>query len=407
MGENTKIEWCDFSWNPWIGCTKVAPGCAHCYAESFAKRTGKSVWGPNGTRVKTSEANWSKPVKWNKDADPLVRTRRMKDPIHIIANAAIELALAYRPRVFCASLADVFEEWDGEIVDHRGNRMGVRESGFEVALPQGGGRIGWMPTSATMERPGTMDDLRSDLFALIDATPNLDWLLLTKRPENIRRMWPVTKTQIARAGEILDIGDEGGRAFMESQPDAIRPRVCRSNVWLGCSIANQEDADTNIPELLKCRDLSPVLFLSCEPLIGPVDLKKWLPQISDAGQLIGTITYGDPPMFEHFVPNIDWVIVGGESGPKARPCDLTWIRSIRKQCKAVGVSCFIKQLGARPYDSSDENGRCECPQWTERCESDGHPTGFFRLKDRKGGDPSEWLEDLRVREFPVVNMMAK
>src|SRR6185369_17246160 len=100
---------------------------------------------------------------------------------------------------------------------------------------------------------------------------------------------------------------------------------------------------------------------------------------------------------------IDWVIVGGESGPGARPFDIAWARKIVGQCRATGTAVFVKQLGARPYDGEDESGTCECTQWTEYCESPTHPTGFLRLRHRKGGDMSEWPEDLRVREFPEVN----
>lgn len=271
MADNSSIEWTTHTFNPWIGCQRVHTGCLHCYAETFSRRYGKATWGPSGTRVKTAPVYWKKPLKWERDA----------------------AASGVRARVFCASLADVFEDWQETVHAHNG----------EVLTK-------------------TMHDLRMELFALIDATPHLDWLLLTKRPRNVLTMWPLEHIT--------------GTASMHG----IRKR---ENVWLGTSVSDQETADKAIPELLMCRDLTPVLFLSAEPLVGPVNLS---------------------------VDGIDWVIVGGESGAGARPCDIEWIRSIRDQCHGH-AACFIKQLGSH----------------------DQH-------KNKKGGDWDEWPADLRVRDYP-------
>ena len=311
MGDVTKIAWTDATFNPWVGCQKVAAGCLHCYAEAdFDKRRRFAAWGPNGTRVVTSPANWQKPRKWDRDA---------------AENGT-------RSRVFCSSLADVFEAWDGDMLAHSGNSYAFTTEG------------GWCG-------PAKMDDVRRQLFRLIDATPNLDWQLLTKRPENIRRMWHL--------GGIPN-PEWCGRSPEENAQEwasrLVRTQLHRHNTWLGTSIACQEDADRNVVRLRALRDLSPVLFLSVEPLIAPVLLE---------------------------LDGIDWVIVGGESGPNARPCNLAWIRSIVEQCKAAGVSVFVKQLGANVFDPASSNN----PK---------------NLKDKKGGDISEWPEDLRVREFPVV-----
>lgn len=350
MGQNSTIEWTTHTFNPWMGCTKVAPGCTHCYAEAFTKRYGKAAWGPNGTRVKTSDNYWRQPIKWNRDAE----------------------AAGERRRVFCASLADVFEEWTGPI------RGSGRDDG-ELAIDD------------DRSRQLTMDDLRRDLFALIDQTPNLDWLLLTKRPENVREMWAPTCNRCKGRGWYLKrITDntptpcedcdrkasELGVSLQDGQ--YARPTNFRFNVWLGCSISEQKTADENIPHLLKCRDLAPVLFLSAEPLLGPLNLHQALCKHFNPDrreQQIGHWCDG---------PQIQWVIGGGESGPGARPCDVSWIRSIIAQCKAAGVPCFVKQLGANP----------QYLEWRYKSMMD------LKLKDRKGGDPSEWPEDLRVREFP-------
>lgn len=332
MGENSKIEWCDHTFNPWMGCTKVSPACAHCYAErDMDHRYGKVQWGPNGTRVLTSDANWQKPVKWNHDAG-CIGSFDCNAGDH--ADCCTQ---TNRPRVFCASLADVFEDWQGEIRDSRGEIMHCCKNGHYEAF----GSVMVNGTDCLfcdqLVKPLTMNDVRRRLFALIDATPNLDWLLLTKRPENIRRMIPQIVHEVTRAG--VKEG-EITRAFWP-------------NVWLGTSVENQEMAEKRIPELLKCRDLSPVLFLSCEPLLGPVDL--W------------PVAYGPCSNFENTVMDpttgvyeccskcdysgvsdsmaIDWVIAGGESGPAARSADPNWFRSLRDQCDDALVPFFFKQWG--------------------------------------------------------------
>lgn len=254
MAENSKIEWTDHTFNPWMGCTKVSDGCKHCYAETLMdKRYGRVKWGPQGTRVRTSAANWKEPLAWNRKAE---RDGR-------------------RPRVFCASLADVFEDRD-ELVP-------------------------W----------------RAELLMLIQQTPNLDWLLLTKRPENVMRL--------TNEAWVLN----GGQAVT----------ALPSNVWIGTSVENQAAADERIPALLSIP--APVRFLSMEPLLGPVDLhlNKWA-----MGHHFSESVY--PGDWHWGVKNkIDWVIVGGESGTDARPVHPDWVRSIREQCVGAGVPFFFKQWG--------------------------------------------------------------
>lgn len=329
----TKIQWASYTFNPWIGCTKVAPGCTNCYAEAFAKRYNKAVWGPRGTRVKTSTKYWQQPLRWNREAE----------------------AAGERRRVFCASLADVFEDWDGDIVDSQGRLL----------IPYGEDPD--CPASTL-----SMDDLGRDLFALIDATPHLDWLLLTKRPENVLRMWTWHKVP----GHVRQNEGDGYH------------RDYRANVWLGCSVSEQATADENIPKLLKCRDLCPVLFLSCEPLLSNINLEA---------NRIGIRPWHSEP----WLGGIAWVIIGGESGPHARPCHLRWIRDILQQCRDAGVAPFVKQLGANVYDDAEPSELAVAV-----AESMGglnvSALRRLRLKDKKGGDMSEWDEDLRIREFPNV-----
>lgn len=280
-----------------MGCTKVSPACTNCYAErDMDHRYGKVQWGPNGTRVKTSEANWKMPIRWNKEA----------------ARSGV------RRRVFCASLADVFEDWSGPIFDHNGNLLincpacGIEPyKANEPPLPEG-----------CEDRWLTLDDVRRDLFTLFPRLRNLDLLVLTKRPENIIPM--IEKTV-------------GLQWWRDNCP----------NVWLGTSVENQKHADKRIPELLKCRDLAPVLFLSMEPLLGPVDLVHTPVRVG--GEFLGSNLTG-----------LDWIIAGGESGPHARPSHPDWFRSIRDQCQAAGVPYFFKQWGEwAPEGSphSDRHGR--------------------------------------------------
>lgn len=255
MAENSKIEWTDHTFNPWMGCTKVSPACQNCYAErDMDHRYGKVAWGPKGTRVLTSEANWRKPLRWEREA------RETGKPL----------------RVFCASLADVFEDWGGNLLNSKGVPV------FNM---------GWV---------------RKRLFKLIESTPNLIWLLLTKRPENIRQFWP-------------------------------SPKLFQ-NVWLGTSIENQEWTDKRLPYLHEAKRAGIVLttFVSAEPLVGPVVLQ---------GNFGGTY-------YNHLGQSgIDWVITGGESGPNARPCDPDWFRSLRDQCELTETPFHFKQWG-----EFDENG---------------------------------------------------
>ena len=346
MGANTKIEWCDFTFNPWRGCQKVAAGCVNCYAESQSKRNPKTlgVWGPDGTRVVASESMWRQPLGWNK-----------------VQHCYPQIP---KPRVFCASLADVFEDWQGECVCADGSAHYTRD-GDPTKMVTNRQMMGF---DSDGYRYTTLDDVRARLFRLIDSTPSLDWLLLTKRPENVRRMLPI---KTGRRDAIKD-----GRANIEAWR--------RENVWLGTSIACQEDADRNVPELLKCRDLCAKTVLSIEPLIGPVDLDECWPG--------GMPSPGRGP----YVPGVDWVIVGGESGPNARPCDISWIRSIVRQCREAEVPVFVKQIGSRPDGlrfRMDDKGKSFCE---EHSFSHGKTTPM----DPKGGDPAEWPEDVRVREVP-------
>jgi protein gp37 len=292
MAENTRIEWAHHTFNPWVGCTRVSPGCDHCYAESWAKRTGQSgLW--TGERRRTSPANWAKVIKWDRAAE----------------------AAGERHRVFCASLADVFDN----------------------------------------QAEKTWRDL---LWNLIHQTKHLDWLLLTKRPQNIAKMLP----------------PDWGAGW--------------PNVWLGTTVENQDEADRRIPHLLAVPAV--VRFLSCEPLLGPVDLYNGEPDPRLDGHKATQTFLGEwwehgdnlrgPPR-----KGVDWVICGGESGPGARPMHQDWARSLRDQCLAAGVPFHFKQWGEFWPNHFFDDNRTIQPEtmWMDRV---GKKTAGRLLDDR------EWNE---------------
>lgn len=354
MAEFSGIQWTTHTMNPWRGCTKVSPGCANCYAETGSGRNPKvlGVWGPKGTRVVAAEAQWRLPVKWNFAA--LAAYDAFSRAIQQARSEYDAVAPYERPRVFCASLADVFEDWKGPMETPQGVQLFKRVKHNDE----------WTTSDHYRDTVAlTMDDVRARLFHLIDATPYLDWLILTKRPENIGRMMPRPAFDHAGWNGTLD-----GYWHQVGKP--------RPNVWLGTSVENQAAADSRIPELLKIP--AAIRFLSVEPLLGPVEFSD-VTKRSDAA-----VQWGKKAL-----DGIDWVIIGGESGHDARRCEVGWVRSIVKQCKAVGVAAFVKQLGAHPTEAGDF------------AQKTGPVTGL-RLLDKKGGDMSEWPRDLRVREFPEV-----
>ena len=246
----------------------------------------------------------------------------------------------------------------GQMID-ASLRPAFRTDGGFTHCPDGDSEL-WLPL--------TMADVRARLFRMIDATPNLDWLLLTKRPENIARMMPA---MVVPSGDNYRVSGSVG---------VLRVDVIRKNLWLGVSCENQQAADERIPHLLKVP--AAVRFLSVEPMLGPIRIDARL-----LTPIQGTSQHG-----QRF---IDWVIVGGESGPGARPCNVKWIRDIVRQCKAAGVPVFVKQLGSHPIGShyevmsmagSDQGDKSSIVRW--------------KLRDPKGGDISEFPDDLQVREFP-------
>lgn len=345
MVANSKIEWTHHTFNPWRGCSKVSEGCTHCYADTLSKRNPGTlgIWGPNGTRVVASESMWCEPVKWDR----------------VAANAG------ERHRVFCASLADVFEDWSGPVRNSSGDELWYAPVEPDRVVP-------WRDPSTMTETEKknleegrfvklTLDAVRSRLFRMIDATPNLDWLLLTKRPENIARMTPAWEWNACVTGDCPH--------DLRSQCDNYTG--WRPNVWLGTSVENQGAADKRIPELLKIP--SDIRFLSMEPLLGPVDLSEWIVD-GVPGQCfdINGDRWHERGKCPSCTSPIHWVIVGGESQAHCRPMEIDWAWTIMQQCFNAGIPFFMKQLG-------------------------GHPNKRDKLEDFPVG--------LRIREFPRTDLV--
>lgn len=228
MGSHSKIEWTDYTFNPWWGCRKVSPGCDFCYAETIAKRAGFQVWDRGANRRMMTDAYWRQPLSWNRRCEKRGERRR----------------------VFCGSMCDVMED-----------------------------------------APGLQEIRETKLYPLIEATPLLDWILLTKRPHNFQRFLPKSWLQEPRRNVI-------GMTTVESKEYLWRTKALIDTpfAWRGVSM---------------------------EPLLGSVDIGLFL-----GGK-----------------PGIDWVIVGGESGANARPMHPDWVRKIRDKCKQHGVAFFFKQWG--------------------------------------------------------------
>lgn len=330
-------------------------------------------------RIVAAEAAWKKPSRWNARAACCCR-KESCDYEHEAGCPQRE-----RPRVLVD--VDVFENWGGDVRDSHGG-VAYYVNGRFASLKPGQFFLADRHTA-------TLDDVRSRLFGLIDATPNLTWLVTTKQPKNIRRMVPIAAN---------------GRD--PSDPQYMH----RNNLWLGVLITCQDDADRMIPELLKCRELCAKTFVNIEPLIGPIDLTRYLNGVcfdhdADFG---GAGDCKGHPVSSDWLAFPGWLIVGGDIGPNARPCNVAWIRSIVRQCRAAGVPVFVKQVGSHVIDRNDAGFTAEWDDgigWSESVEVEEHIDGYLtdyqgapvrvRTRDTKGGDPAEWPKDLRVREVPT------
>jgi protein gp37 len=337
--------------NSWWGCTKISPGCQNCYAATLDARyhAADPHWGPNASRLLASESTWRAPFRWD----------------------AAAAESGERPRVFAFSMGDWAEAW---------KRAELR------------------PAVAR-------------LFATIALTPNLDWLLLTKRPADALELlnWGPMDALVTDWADRLRSGPSSSAAAREGWkplPAWTRERIARigvsrvlagaawwPNVWHGVTVEDQKRADERIPLLLKFN--ARVRWLSCEPLIGPVILgaHRHLP---------------NAPALSDLPNDIDWVVVGGESGAKARPFNLEWAKRIVDDCKSAGVPAFVKQLGSNTIADlhpgsgwlDDWTNQPDPERWTRLTKDPNDDRWRVRLRS-SGGTFDEFPDALRVREFPA------
>lgn len=370
MSGHTSIEWTDCTWNPTRGCTRVSEGCRHCYAEQIAARfSGPGLHSEGFAKRVDGEARWTGRVE-------------------LIESKIDEPLRWQRPRrVFVNSMSDLFHE-------------------------------------------SLSDEAIAAVFGVMAAAPLHTFQVLTKRPERMRQWFDWLA---ARGGLGPYVRSEEGRPALRdffasgTRTELYRGQRVRSgadawamvmngaacvgrgplrNVWLGVSVEDQATADARIPLLLQTP--AAVRFASYEPALGPVDFTRIAPEECRTGfglrerslnalsgwchfRLAGS---DDPKESRSGSGRLDWIIVGGESGPEARPFDIAWTRETIEQCRHAGVACFVKQLGARPFAAEPDS----------YCILGPAEDGLYRPRrdrDRKGGDWSEWPADLRVREFPA------
>lgn len=257
------------------------------------------------------------------------------------------------------------------------------------------------------------DDYIDEVFALMALAPHHTFQILTKRPHRMRTYLTISHGN----GTFRREGLVKGRAlsvlghFPKYQHNDVLMRLWPlANVWLGVSVEDQQTADERIPILLQTP--AAVRWVSAEPLLGPVDLSMYLrPPIHIPGRhvLLSAGSWIVDADDKHLMwSGVSWVVVGGESGPKARPCDVGWLRSIVGQCKAAAVPCFVKQLGDYVVDRNDAGFDGEMPtDWPMGSDVDDPANEWdwqgakIRVRlNKKGGDPAEWPKDLMVREWP-------
>lgn len=304
MSGKTGIQWTDETWNPVVGCDYVSEGCRYCYAANFHNTRMYLPW--KRGKFPNAPAQYHQPF-WGPKGGPQLIVSRLTDPLHW-----------RKPRrVFVNSVSDLFHE----------------------AVP---------------------DEYIAQVFAVMSIASGHTFQVLTKRPGRMQRL----------------VRDDEFVYLVNKYVDAIGRKhgwvcVCETdewplrNVWLGVSVENQQAADERVPLLLETP--AAVRFLSCEPLLGPIDLHEYLWE--PAGPAWAGYNLAEP--------GLDWVIVGGESGVRARVMEWAWMDGLHGQCIKAGVPFFLKQFGS---------------VWAKT----------FGWHDRHGGDPDEWLEEWRVREFPTA-----
>lgn len=300
----SKIEWCDETWNPLVGCSRISAGCSRCYAAEAAKSARLQQF-----------TQYQKVKDWD-------------GMIEFVENQLLKpLSWKASKKVFVCSMSDIFHA-------------------------------------------NVKDEWLDKIFAVMAIAKQHTFQVLTKRPERMNEYLSDPKT-VQRIGTWIaaDLSPHYGLVGLNhsvfDEFDLPLP-----NCWLGVSVENQKAADDRIPSLLATP--ASVRFLSCEPLLEAIEIEEYL--------RAGTEELGHP--------GIGLAIIGGESGPGARPCHIDWIRSLVKQCQQTKTAVFVKQLGSHAIDSTPY--------------IDGIVQNHFqvKLKNRKGGDISEFPLDVQIREFP-------
>lgn len=337
MGDNSKIAWTDATWGPTLGCSRVSDGCSNCYAIQHAHRLAGN---PNA-KISAAYAGLTR-QKGELGLDWTGVVRAMPD--------RLDQPLRWRRprRIFVDSMSDLFH-------------------------------------------PAVPDEFIAEVFAVMALSPQHTYQILTKRPERMQRLLSCAEQRFSdsefQLQEIMSIaGHKAGIVWDSRGSDASKywnvaglrhltaeqlknylakrrrfPGWPLPNVWLGTSVESQAVADERIPHLLATP--AAVRFLSCEPLLGPVNLGPWV------------WDEYPPTILARPSGHIDWVIIGGESGPRARELSEHWIEALISQCRNTKTPVFVKQLGS---------------VWARANQA----------RDSHGGDPAEWPAHLRVREFP-------
>lgn len=354
---NTSIEWTDATWNPVTGCTKVSPGCKLCYAERVFPRTAAGqltyVDGrPVLQELVDAGLVFESEVRQRNFTDVRTHPDRLEQPLHW-----------KKPRkIFVNSMSDLFhEDVPFEFIDRA--------------------------------------------FAVMALTPQHTYQILTKRPERMleyfkswdRWTWPDGDPPNFGPRVATACGSIGFSLGMAAEAFHLMQHIFQKplqNVWLGVSVENQLYADERIQILLQTP--AAVRFVSYEPALGPVDFTKITHRLGpNSFETFNSLYEKDSLNKGRPRPRLDWVIVGGESGPGARPFNLNWARSVIRQCRDANVACFVKQVGAKPYACRESsNGKPDHAS----CISEG----LEDVSDRKGGLIAELPEDVRVRAFPEV-----
>lgn len=354
----TQIQWADKSWNPTVGCSKVSEGCRNCYAMKQAKRNVLCARGQDRRSV------YEDVVEFDDAGDPLPRWNRtasflpgrLEDPVR-----------RKKPtRWFVDSMSDLF---------HKG---------------------------ITFEQIAA-------IFGVMAQTPRHTYQVLTKRPQRASDFFQWVKNELYASYKPVDLlehflfcasTDLDREQFRQDATD-VWPLP---NVWLGVSAENQQAADERVPRLLDCP--AAIRFVSAEPLLGPIDFRR-IDDPLDMGVrdvLRGVVSsrVGGLDRLKRGYSSLDWIIAGGESGAAARDCDVGWVTDIVRQCKEAGVSVFVKQLGDYPVDNQWTDVDLEGIEYDEQWPTDIDYRRQIHLEAPKGKDPSEWPEELQIRQFPEV-----